>query len=342
VVTIDLKGIHEVRSKGKTYYYAWRGGPRIKAIPGTHEFQKAYLEAIEDLKTTGDEAKFKSVVASYKASHAYKKLAKSTKRNWGPKLDEISSHFGSLRTAQFDRTDKIRPKIIKWRAKWAEQPRTADYYMQVLSRVCAHGVDPLAVIATNPCEGIKRLYSSDRSEIIWTPEDLKQLYSECSIEVQWACELAAHTGMRLGDLVRLSWSHIGENAIVITTGKSSHKRTAIIPLYGALRTLLNSIPKRSTTVLTNSFKRPWTENSFGTAMDRSKRDAKLMERDLHFHDLKGTAVTKFYLASIPVRVIAEIVGWEEETVEKIIRRYVGRDAATKNLIRMIDAARNDK
>ena len=48
------------------------------------------------------------------------------------------------------------------------KPRTADYGMQVLSRVLAYGVDPMGVLNHNACEGIKRLYSSDRSEIIWT------------------------------------------------------------------------------------------------------------------------------------------------------------------------------
>ena len=60
------------------------------------------------------------------------------------------------------------------------------------------------------------------------------------------------------------------------------------------------------------------------------------ERDLHFHDLRGTAVTKFYIIGIPERVIAEIMAWEEEHVAKIIRRYVDRAAATKALIRQIN------
>jgi hypothetical protein len=67
-------------------------------------------------------------------------------------------------------------------------------------------------------------------------------------DVGHAVDLAAHTGLRLGDLVRLSWSHAGEDAI---TGKSKHRRTAIIPLYDDLRVVLANIPKRSTTILTN-------------------------------------------------------------------------------------------
>ena len=58
----------------------------------------------------------------------------------------------------------------------------------------------------------------------------------------------------------------------------------------------------------------------------------MAERDLNFNDLRGTAATRFYAAGISERVIAEILGWEEEHVARIIRRYVSRSAATKELI----------
>jgi integrase len=60
---------------------------------------------------------------------------------------------------------------------------------------------------------------------------------------------------------------------------------------------------------------------------------------LHFHDLRGTAATKFYLAGLSVTVIAEIMGWEEDAVDKIIRRYVSRTAATEAVIKQIDKAK---
>jgi len=60
---------------------------------------------------------------------------------------------------------------------------------------------------------------------------------------------------------------------------------------------------------------------------------------LHFHDLRGTAATKFYVACLSVRVIAEILAWSEDQVERIIRRYVSRAAATKDAIRQLNEAR---
>lgn len=338
MVKIDLKGIVTVTAKGKTYRYAWRGGPRLRGEPGTPEFVASYNEAVENRRAP-DASRFRSVVTLYKRSKDYSTLADSTRRNWTPWLDRISEYFGDLRIAQFDRPEKIRPVIRRWRNQWADRPRVADYGMQVLSRVLSYAVDPLGKISGNPCEGVKQLYSANRSEIIWTDADIAHLKKTSSADISHAVNLAAHTGLSLGDLPRRSWSQIRADAITITTGKSRHRQTAIIPLYDDLRSVLDRIPKRSTTILTNVRRRPWTANGFGTGFNRAKIKAKMNDRDLHFHDLRGTAVTKFYVAGVPERVIAEIMAWEEDHVAKIIRRYVDRAAATKALIRQINERR---
>ena len=335
MVQINLKGIAKVKSKGHTYWYAWRGGPRLSGEPGTPEFMASYNEAVENRRAP-DKSRFRFVVADYKGSAEYKSLAESTRSQWGKWLDRISDYFGELSIAQFDRPEKIRPAIRRWRNRWAETPRTADYALQVLSRVIAHAVE-LGRIAGNPCEGIKHLYDADRSEIIWTDSDVAHIKTTCSAEIAHAVDLAGHTGLRLGDLMRLSWSHVGDDAIVLATGKSRQKREAIIPLYDGLRAVLASIPKRATTILTNSRRRPWTADGFGSSFNKATIDAGMSERDLHFNDLRGTAATKFYIAGFTMREIAETLAWEEDSVEKIIRRYVGRAAAIKARIRKLEA-----
>jgi hypothetical protein len=54
--------------------------------------------------------------------------------------------------------------------------------------------------------------------------------------------------------------------------------------------------------------------------------------------MRGTAATRFYKAGFTEREIAGIMGWEEESVSRIIRRYVGRNAAIKERIRRLDQA----
>lgn len=338
MVKVDLKGLHKVNSKGRTYYYAWRGGPRIAGKPGTPEFHAAYQKAIAS-RSGPDENRFRGLVALYKASNDYKKLADTTKQTWAPWLDRIADYFGDLRIAQFDRPEKIRPEIRKWRGRYAATPRAADTGMQVLSRVLSYAVDPLGRIANNPCEGIKQLYSGSRADIIWTDADIARLKETCSSSIADAVDLAAHTGLRVSDLIRLSWSHIDQNAIIITTGKSGHRREAIIPLYEDLRDVLARIPRCSPTVLTNSNRKPWTRDGLGSSFNKAKRKAWPNGDNLHFHDLRGTAATKFYVAGLSEREIAEMMAWEEEHVHRIIRRYVSHSAAMRDLISRLDQAR---
>ena len=201
----------------------------------------------------------------------------------------------------------------------------------VLSRVLSYAVDPLGKLGSNPSEGIKRLHSADRSEIIWAESDIATLKASCSPEIAHAVDLAVHTGLRLGDLTKLCWSHVGDDRIVIPTRKSRGRQKAIIPLYSALQAVLADIPKHSTTILTNRRGRPWRD--LASAFVDAKAKAGI--EGLHFHDLRGTAATYFYTAGLAERDIAEILGWEEESVHKIIRRYVGRNAA---IIALLDKA----
>jgi integrase len=328
----DVKGLHRVVSKGRIYWYAWRerGAPRVRGQYGTADFWASYDAAVRE-RHIPEPGKFRTLVTLYRASPDYSKLALSTRRQWGPWLDRIANYF-DLSIAAFDHP-KIRPVIRAWRNRYTAKPRAADMGIQVLSRVCAYAVEQ-GKLAANPCEGIKALYSSERAEIIWTDSDIVRIKQVASPEVGHAIDLAATTGLRRGDLLRLSWSHIEDNAIVISTGKSKYRRQALIPLYDGLRDVLARIPKRSPTLLTNSKGRPWTGDGFGTMFSNAKRAADI--DDLHFHDLRGTAATRFYVAGLSERVIAEILGWSEANVAAIIRKYVDRTAATRAVIAQLN------
>jgi hypothetical protein len=70
-VRVELKGIHRVSrrlAKGKrVHYYAWRGGPKITAEPGTPEFIEQYNEAHRSRRKP-DRSTFSTLIAEFKAS----------------------------------------------------------------------------------------------------------------------------------------------------------------------------------------------------------------------------------------------------------------------------------
>lgn len=333
MVSIVLKGVVRVTAKGRTYYYAWRGGPRLEGEPGSPEFITAFNDAIAS-RRTADDGRVRALVAHYKASPAFTELAPTTRRIWTRWLDRVVERFGDYRVGLFDHPDKIRPIIKRWRDEWSDRPRSADYAVQVLSRVMTHAVD-LDRIRANPCEGIKSLYKVDRADIIWTDDDLAALRAVSTPEVWRGVLLASLTGFRAEDLRRLSWTHIGEFEITIPTSKSNGGRSAFVPLYDALRAALKDTPRKATTVLTNERGRPWKDGPNGTSFRKAVQKA-LPGRDLHFHDLRGTFATRAHLAGLSNREIAELLAWDEERVDRIIRRYVGRKAIALGMIQKLN------
>lgn len=333
-----MPGLFKVRAKGRTYYYAWRNGPRIEAEFGSKAFLEEFLSH-RSPDANLDKSRFGAWVTLYKASdhrrggRPYKKLSGATKKNWGPMLDKIKAHFGKLPARLFDRP-AIKKDIRHFLDRWSDTPRMCDMAKQVLSRVCSFMVAEGA-LSINPCEGIENAYDSDRSEIIWTADDLDALAKVASPEVMVAARLAAFTGLRQGDLLRLTWSKVGELAITLRTGKSRGRRSALIPMYKGLRDVLATIPKRALTVLTNTNGEPW-KTGFGSSWQDALKRAGLDEKDLHFHDLRGTAATNFYRAGFTSQEIADILGWDKEHVERLIDIYVKRDELLLDRIRRLE------
>ena len=282
-------------------------------------------------------------------------------------LDEIQDYFGNLRIRQFDRPE-IRQDIKRWRNKWQSTPRAADMAKQVLSGLLSYAVEE-GRLGSNPCFGISNLYAADRSEIIWTQADLAHFARTASPEIMFALRLACLTSLRQGDLLRLSEAHIGELAIEMKTGKSKGRLAYLVPLYDELRELLAEIkahrtarlaqltivatrkgrppPPTPTTVLVTQDGLPWG-SGFGSSWNKAKiaqraavalsegREVDPGEFPLHFHDARGTAATKFHLAGLSDGEIAEILGWSIDKVERIIRRYVKRDALLRDKIRRLN------
>jgi len=346
MATIDTPAFKVVRKhengRTYTYYYAWkgRGAPRLKSKPGSTEFIRELNEALAS-RRTGDKTKIDGLVIAYKSSADWLDLADSTKRNWNRWLDRVRDHFGKLSIRQFDRPT-IRTDIKHWRAKWMDKPRSADYGMQVLSALLSFAVEE-GKLGSNPCKGIKSVYESDRSDIIWEEHHLTKLKKHARKEVFRAAKLASLTGLRQGDLLALRWDQIGKYSIEREANKSKSKKrkskkpkVASIPLYKELVDFLATCPRSASTVLTTSFGKPW--KGWGTDWNKALHKSGLIEEGLHFHDLRGTAATKFFKAGFSEGEIAVFLAWSEKNVARIIAKYVNREAILKERIERMNAA----
>jgi len=103
MVKVDLKRIAKATAKGRTYYYAWRGGPRLRGDPGSREFMASYHEAHENQRAPNN-SRFRSIRHALQEQRTTQSSRTLNEAGFGAGwLDRISDHFGDLRIAQFDR-----------------------------------------------------------------------------------------------------------------------------------------------------------------------------------------------------------------------------------------------
>lgn len=135
-----------------------------------------------------------------------------------------------------------------------DRPREADNRLSVLSAVFSHA-KARGKIESNPLEGFERIYSADRSEIIWTEADIEKFMTGAPVELQRVLILAIHTGQRYCDLIRLRWSDYDSGAISLIQSKG--KVRVIVPCSSALPAMLDPTPRQCPYILARADGRPW-------------------------------------------------------------------------------------
>ena len=328
---VALKGINRVRRKladgsYSIHYYHRRTNTKLPSDPKSPEFVAAWQAAERKPTRPPQNDTVAGLIRQYCASHQWNKLAESTKEIGRLNLRAVEERWGAT-PLEYVQNRKSRPIFLGWHDEMAEtHPRAADNKMAAMQRVFSWAFQR-GLIDLNPLDTFERAYRSDRAELIWLPNHVAAFAGVASPELQLALDLALHTGQRRGDLLRLPWSAYDGEAITLRQGKT--RREVWIPCTDALKVALDAAPRRATTVLTRSSGLPWTPDAFKNAWSSTFEKAGIAD-DLHFHDLRGTAVTMLSEAGCTPQEIATITGWTVASVNKILEKYLAR---TKELAR---------
>lgn len=320
---VNLKGVHTVRKRlagGQvgTYRYAWRGGPRLLAEPGSPAFIREFEEAHRQRRVPRGNT-FGTLVAEYRASSAFMTLRDRTRKDYARYLKMVETDFGDLPIAALS-DQRMRGDFMVWRDKMIESPRTADLAWSVLARVLSVAVDRGRIL-TNPCERGGRLYKADRQDAIWTEEMVETALAAFPESLRWALVLAIWTGQRQGDLLRLPWSAYNGDHIRLRQSKTGTR--VKIKVSAALKAELHRIPKIGTLILTNQRKLPWSSDGFRTSWGRACAKAGIT--GVTFHDLRGSAITRLAEAGATPQEIAAVTGHSLNDVNAMLdAHYMSR------------------
>lgn len=176
--------------------------------------------------------------------------------------------------------------------------------------------------------------------MIWLPEHVAAFERVASPEIRLAMMLGLHTGQRQGDLLALPWSAYDGGALTLRQGKN--RRQVYVPATRALRAALDDAPRRATTILTSGQGAAWAKRRFHEEWSEAFTAAGVGAA-LHFHDLRGTAVTMLAEAGCTVPEIATITGHSQAHAQKILERYLARTRSlAESAIAKLDEHRRNR
>lgn len=342
--------VHRVRRVVKEgvrfHFYAWRGGPKFwvdeRAFPSDPAFYKAYADKIELPKPKVYMTS--KMVDDFLSSGEMPKAERTRKdyRLWALRFAEA---FKEDPAALFEEPES-RVEVDEWRQAWAHSPKQYDYAGAVVTRIL-NWAKKGRKIREHHCDGFEKVYRADRSEIVWSEYQKQAVLSVAPDWIKRILIAACETGLRPGDLIRLSRAHIQQTSkgqrIQVRTNK--RKITATIPVTPAMAQLIEETPTDRLLILTNASGDPLTEHRMSEGLrqwrDKAGLDEKTLGYALRLYDTRGTAATRLLDAGLTLKEIAQHMGWSLRTASYMIEKYaaVSPDETDAILAKLIEARR---
>ncbi|MDQ3636075.1 MAG: site-specific integrase [Acidobacteriota bacterium] len=149
---------------------------------------------------------------------------------------------------------------------------------------------------------------------------------------------ALDTAMRKGELLKLQWKDIDliKNIITVQATNTKTEKTRMIGMTLRVKKELERLwevsPKDESILVFG------IESNFNRAWRSALKKAGLQDSDLHFHDLRHTAITRMIRANVPASEAMKISGHSEM---KTFQRYVNltNDSVT-NSANLLDSFNN--
>lgn len=315
-----LKFYFSLRGRKGTGF--WCGFERM---PRTAEFFSAYADAMAKAGPKASVITTSDVAAEFFASVNFKKKKARTQDDYRRWLNRFTAEFGPD-TIKIWEVPASRREVEKWRSRWMESPKQYDYAASVVS-LFLNWAKKEAYIDSHYCEGLEKLYQVDRSDSVWSPSDIKALEEVAPPWVRRILIAATETGLRVGDLVKLSHNQIERTPSGRRIRVKTSKRgiPAFIPVTDRMGHLIDDTSSTQLLILTNATSLPLTPHRASEGLrqwrDKAGLGPEKIGYDLRLNDARGTAATRLLREGLSLAQIAACMGWSLRTAAAMIERY---------------------
>jgi integrase len=275
------------------------------------------------------------LLEAYLRSSRYEKLADRSKRDYRRLLDQLKPLDG-MALAEIDRDflEGLQRKLLP-RLKW----RRVNYLLDILRAVWSVGLKA-KLVRGNPFEGlddVPRPADLPVRNARWPDAAIDAAIEVAGERKMWgvraALALAASTGMRKADLLRVSWDAVTGDRITFVTQKTG--TPVDVQVTPTLARILKSTPRSTIAgvenIVINDEGRAYSENGLASSLKKlllrvtAERGTKT--RGLALHGLRHTVGSKLAEGGANERTIQAVLG---HTTGEMARKYT-RTAERKTL-----------
>lgn len=308
---IDLPYVRTKKGRTNTYWYFERNGERISLpSPDTPDFLARYHEAKKGRMPAPPKQSFTALIASYKRSHRFEKLASRTRKDYDKCLMFLEGKIGKLDPAKTQRRH-----VIQMQMDNAEKVRWANYLVQVARVLFEHAID-LGWIERNPAKGVSMLKSKAPPRKPW-PTDLIETYRQkADGRALLIFELCLGTGQRIGDVRKMRWADIEGDGINVRQGKTG--RDLWIPFTPQLAAVLAETPRRGLYVISQPDSQPVSYRAAAFAVMKVRKE--IGAEDYDIHALRHTTASELAALGLSDELIMAVTG---HTSRASVVRYAG-------------------
>jgi site-specific recombinase XerD len=346
----------DVDRHGNVRIYFCRKGRskvRIRATPGTPDFEAAYHQALagsdaraevanDDIRARPKPGTWRWLCVQYWSSVDFAQLDTSTQRVRRRILESTLAEPiapGAMETFADFPISRMTAKAVRvLRDRKAELPDAANNRLKTVRRVFAWGAENDHV-ASNPARDVSLLRYSSRGHHAWAIEEVAQYERRHPIgtRARLALALLLYTGTRRSDVVLLGRQHVRNGWLKFTQHKNRnrHPVTTEIPILAPLREVIDASPTGELTFLmTGQAGRAFSAAGFGNWFRDRCNEAGL--RHCSAHGLRKAGATIAAENGATVHELMSIFGWltikEAERYTRSVERRKLAESATPLLL----------
>lgn len=266
------------------------------------------------------------VIDAYLDSQKFLKLAGSSQKQYERYLHRVMrSSLGSMPVEQ------IKPKhVMAFLDAMASQPDAQKSAFVAIKAVERWGAGPRDLLPYPITTGIE-VAGGDGGHKPWTDAQIATAIEHARPDLARAILLAANTGQRISDLVRMAWTdleeiegRLGINVIQKKTGLQLW-----IPFTQQLTAAVAAWERRPAPLLLRQDGARWKRSDLAMAWGRQREVNPKLEacRGLVFHGLRASACVRLKRLGATTLQISDMVGLSEKMVIRYCRFSVQRENA---------------